>query len=96
MLQNREVIANPPDKRDKPQHERQQADDTRRISKKFAEMLQARENGDETWRSDVARRFKAWCLEKSWVMCLECHRLEKRPCHEADIRGTRRNHTIKQ
>ena len=64
---SRVVTAKPPDERDRPQHERQQA------------MLQAKDTGDETWRSEVARRFEAWCLEKSWVMCLECHRLAKRP-----------------
>ena len=28
-------------------------------------------------------------------MCLECHRLGERPCHEADIQGTRRSQTIR-
>ena len=35
-------------------------------------------------------------MEKSWVMRLDCHHLEKRPCHEADIQGTRRSQTIKK
>ena len=77
LLKSRVVIAKPPDERDRPQHERQQADDRRRISKKFAAVLQAKETRDETWRCEVARHFEAWCLEKSWVMCLDCYRLEK-------------------
>ena len=98
LLEHRVVVAAPPELEEgaRQQHARRVADDRRRVSSKFAAVLQAREEGDETWRSAVAKGFETWCLENSWVMCSACHRLEKRPCHEADVQGTRRCHTVKK
>ena len=96
LLRNRTKIMEPLDDEEAQKYRRQCRDDQRRITRKFADVLQAQEDGDDSWRSDVASAFEKWCVEKSWVMCAECHRLEKRPCHEADMKKSRRSHTIKK
>ena len=72
------------------------ADDKRRLRAKFQPVVEAQEEGDNTWRSPLATRSEAWCKKASWVACEQCHRLEKRPLREAHITGKKpASHTIK-
>ena len=64
-------------------------DDERRLRAKFGPVLDARAEGDESWRSPLATRFEAWCRENSWALCEQCHRLEQRSLQERDITGAR-------
>ena len=68
-------------------HRSKTADDARRLRSKFGPVLDAKAEGDESWRSPLAARFEAWCRKTSWAMCEQCHRLERRPLWERDVAG---------
>ena len=64
------------------------ADDDRRLRSKFGAVMQARDAGDEDWRSPTADRFEHWCRSSAWHLCEQCLRLEQRPVQQRDIAGT--------
>ena len=67
LLRNRTKIMEPLDD-EEAQKYRGQCRDERRITE-VCHVLQAQEDGDDSWCSDVASAFEKWCVEKSWVMC---------------------------
>ena len=96
LLRNRVVIT-------KATRERRQAyrqyvrEDLQRLRSKFPALLRALKTQDDTWRSNIAVRFEAWCREDAWIMCKNCHRLEARALREVDITGKigRKTHSVK-
>ena len=63
------------------------ADDERRLRKKFGPLLEAQAAEDDSWCSKRAKRFEDWCLQHSWGVCGQCHRLVKRALRETNISG---------
>ena len=96
-LAHRVFLGPAPEDDEAQRYQRKVADDGRRLRGKFGPMVAAQEEADETWRSDLARRFEVWCKEGSWAACQKCHRLEKRPLREMHLTGKRQpSHTVKE
>ena len=96
LLERRILVKGHATKAEQTAFRKQQAADRRRVAGKFKAVLDAHERSDETWRSQEAQKFEAWCKTGSWVICQECGKLEKRPLQEADISGSRRPCQIKK
>ena len=97
LLENRVTIGARPCPAEAAKYRKHVADDARRVQSKFGPVLRAREEGDESRRSNLARNFESWCREDSWVMCDTCKRMQKRSLGEIDITGQRRNsHSVRK
>ena len=95
LLSNRVTLGLPMPAEAEAIYRAKRKDDERRLRAKFGPVLDARAEGDESWRSPLATRFESWCRENSWVLCEQCHRLEQRSLQERDITGARpTKHTV--
>jgi len=98
LLTRRQLVTGPPTDQDKLEYRKRTQADKQRLRSKFPALTRAQAANDNTWRSNVATRFEAWCREDSWTMCRKCHRMEPRTLKEVDISGKRgrQTHTVKQ
>ena len=77
-------------------HRQKTADDERRMRKKFGPLLEAQAAEDHSWCSKRAKQFEDWCLQDSWGVCGNCHRMVKRSLHETNISGKKRPSLVVQ
>ena len=96
LLQRRVVITRDPSAAEQKQYQKRKNDDQRRVKSKFGPVVSAYEEGDESWRSNIASQMDKWIRSGSWIMCDTCSRMEARPLNETDISGKPRSHTIKR
>ena len=76
-------------KADKALYAKAQANDGKRLSRKFPSLYAPPHSGkadDTAWQTPRAKAFRKWCLEASWRSCEQCGRM----CAAKDLRGSAR------